>query len=321
MSLFLVMSLLLKSAFRLRSVSGIAIALLLVVEAIASGCRSPGPADHVQAAPPSDWIHWQQQRHESIAGPNGWTTLVSLYWLGEGATSVGADPTNQLVLPRGRAPASAGIFFRNGTSVRFQAAPGVDATSGGHAIRDLEMTNDGAGPPTRLMIGPLSFVIIERAGRLGVRARDPESPARLQFAGLRYFPYDPSWRIEGRFEAFPSRHILHVPDASGGMQELESPGALVFSHAGKPYRLDVAEEGDEYFVIFTDETAGHQTYDAGRFLYVAKADAAGRVTIDFNRAFTPPCGFTRFATCPRPPPQNSLPFAIMAGELKPAEEP
>ena len=36
--------------------------------------------------------------------------------------------------------------------------------------------------------------------------------------------------------------------------------------------------------------------------------------IDFNQAFNPPCAFTKFATCPLPPPQNRLPFPIPAGE-------
>jgi hypothetical protein len=172
------------------------------------------------------------------------------------------------------------------------------------------------------MIGSLSFVIIDRSGRLGVRIRDPESPTRLHFAGLKYFHYNPAWRIPGRFEPFLVARTLRVPDASGGTQEFPSPGQLVFSHAGQEFRLDVAEESgeDEYFVIFTDRSAGQSTYEAGRFLYVARPDAAGQVTIDFNRAYTPPCGFTPFATCPRPPPQNALSFPIEAGERKPVEE-
>jgi uncharacterized protein (DUF1684 family) len=264
-------------------------------------------------------MEWQRKRSESIAGTNGWTTLISRYWLPEGRTCAGADPTNQLVLPSGRAPASVGVFDRKASSVRFEAAPEVVATLEGVAVRELEMKTDAAGAPSRLIIGSLSFVIIERGERFGVRVRDPESPTRLHFAGLRYFPYDASWRIEGRFEAFPIVRTLRVPDASSGMQELSSPGALVFVRGGKEYRLDVVEERgeEEYFVIFKDRTAGRSTYGAGRFLYVAKPDAAGRVTIDFNRAFTPPCGFTAFATCPTPPQQNQLPFAIEAGEQKP----
>ena len=85
------------------------------------------------------------------------------------------------------------------------------------------------------------------------------------------------------------------------------------------YSAPVALEPDvlEFFVMFHDETAGESTYPAGRFLYVEKPGAGDRVIIDFNRAYTPPCGFTEFATCPLPPRQNWLPFAIKAGERAP----
>jgi len=311
-----------KILFYHRPVGGSLGALLMLVLALASGGLATLSPDHANASPPPDWLEWQHARQESIAGTNGWTTLVARYWLPEGRTLAGADPTNQLILPAGHAPAAAGVFAREGKSVRFEAGPGVVATVDGIAVHELALKTDAADNPTKLRIGPLSFVIIERGERLGVRVRDPESPARLHFAGLRYFPYDPAWRIAGRFEAFPFVQTMRVPDASGGMQELQSPGELVFAHAGKEYRLDVVEEAGEleYFMIFTDRTAGDSTYASGRFLYVAKPDAAGRVTIDFNRAFTPPCGFTPFATCPRPPQQNRLPFEIKAGERKPAVE-
>ena len=311
-----------KITFRCRAVCRLSTLIPIFFGALAWGCHSTRFAERAQGSPPAAWIAWQKARHESIAGTNGWTTLISRYWLPEGKTYVGTDPTNQLVLPVGRAAGSVGVFSRNGKSVRFEASLKVIATVDRLAVRELEMKTDATENPTKLIIGPLSFVIIERDERLGVRVKDPESPARLHFVGLTYFPYAAKWRIEGRFEAFPTIRTIRVPDASGGLQKLSSPGALVFAHAGQEYRLDVVEEpGEEdYFLIFTDRTAGDSTYAAGRFLYVARPDGAGRVAIDFNRAFTPPCGFTPFATCPRPPQQNWLPFPISAGERMPVAE-
>jgi len=223
------------------------------------------------------------------------------------------------VLPRGRAPANVGAFVRRGRAVRFEATPGVVATIDGQLVQSAELKSDTNAEPTKIFIDGLSFVLIERGERLGLRVRDPEAPARVQFAGLKCFPYDPAWRIEGRFEPSPFQRMLRVPDVTGGTQEFPSPGTLVFNHAGSEHRLDVAEEpGEEdYFVIFHDETAGKTTYPSGRFLYVARPDPKGRVVIDFNRAYTPPCGFTAFATCPLPPRQNWLPFPVGAGELTP----
>jgi len=95
-----------------------------------------------------------------------------------------------------------------------------------------------------------------------------------------------------------------------------SPGAIVFTVDGQTYRLDALTEPDEprYFMIIADKTNGKETYGAGRYLYVDPADAGGHVVIDFNKAYSPPCAFTNFATCPLPPEQNRLPFAIEAGE-------
>jgi uncharacterized protein (DUF1684 family) len=95
-----------------------------------------------------------------------------------------------------------------------------------------------------------------------------------------------------------------------------SPGAIVFELQGKELRLDPVLEapGDSsLFVIFKDETSGVETYGAGRFLYT-DLPRDSRVTIDFNKAYNPPCAFTAFATCPLPPRQNELPVAVRAGE-------
>jgi uncharacterized protein (DUF1684 family) len=152
-----------------------------------------------------------------------------------------------------------------------------------------------------------------------VRVRDSEARARKEFRGLTYFPYADHWRIEGSFETFPAIQTLRVGDVTGGTQDLLSPGMLVFKYRGEEYRLQTAiEPGEEdLFVIFRDQTAGDSTYGSGRFLYVPRPAPNQRVVIDFNRAYTPPCGFTPFATCPLPPRQNWLPFAVKAGERKP----
>jgi len=183
------------------------------------------------------------------------------------------------------------------------------------------MLSDAKGEPSKLWLSTLSVVVIERGERIGLRVRDPETPARVHFRELDYYTYDPAWRIEGRFEPFSTPRTMRVLNVIDAMEEFRSPGAIVFRHDGAEYRLDVVEEGGDkdFFVIFRDRTAGETTYAAGRFLHVARPGLDGRVVIDFNRAYTPPCGFTPFATCPLPPRQNWLPFAVRAGERKPAQ--
>ena len=69
------------------------------------------------------------------------------------------------------------------------------------------------------------------------------------------------------------------------------------------------------FFIFKDQTSGKETYPPGRFLNTPMPKD-GEVTLDFNKAYNPPCAFTPYATCPLPPKQNHLAVRIEAGELR-----
>jgi uncharacterized protein (DUF1684 family) len=95
---------------------------------------------------------------------------------------------------------------------------------------------------------------------------------------------------------------------------------VVFLHDGKEHHLIPTGQGEtgELFLAFTDETNGEETYGGGRFMY-APAPKDGRVEVDFNKAFNPPCSFTPYATCPVPRKENRLPFRVEAGEKKPTK--
>jgi len=273
----------------------------------------------VLQAQPADWLAWQARRTEAIGGTNGWTTLIGLHWLKEGDNTAGSGPSSQVVLRSDHLPASIGVFTRKGKAVFFTAAEGTDVRVDGASVGKVELKTDALPNPTRLQIGLVSMIAIERGDRIGLRVRDPDSPARREFKGLSCFPYDPAWRLAGRFVPFPLERKLRVPDVTGNTQSLDSPGSVVFTAQGKEHRLELVQEPGEpeFLVLFSDQTAGDSTYGAGRFLHVAKPGSDNNVVLDFNRAYTPPCGFTEFATCPLPPKQNWLPLAVRAGELKP----
>lgn len=274
------------------------------------------------AAPP-DWMAWQAKRHHSIAGTNGWLTLAGLHWLQEGDNFVGAHPTNQVVLPPGKAPNRVGVLTRSGKLVRFRAEPGSGVTVSNTPVSDIDLVSDAHETPTRLNVAGLTFWMLDRGERMGVRVRDPDSAARREFGGLTCFPYDVRWRVEGRFEPYLEPKITRVQDVTGGVQEMRAVGDLVFERRGVVHRLQAVEEPgeDDLFVIFRDRTAGESTYGSGRYLYVARPTSGDRVILDFNRAYTPPCGFTPYATCPLPPRQNWLPISIRAGERAPSGHP
>ncbi len=100
-------------------------------------------------------------------------------------------------------------------------------------------------------------------------------------------------------------------DILGMERDLESPGFINFRVEKQDHKLDVFHGG---FVIFSDDTNGVNSYEAGRYVYINLPDEGGSTIIDFNKAYNPPCIFTDFAVCPLPPSQNVLSIGIPAGE-------
>lgn len=263
---------------------------------------------------------WRAGRLSKVAGPDGWTTLVGLYWLKPGANRFGRADGNELQLASPGFPAEAGRFDFDGKQVSFTAAKGVGVISGGQPVTNLKLLVDvdpDPKAPTVLNLGSVSFYAIQRADRYGVRVRDTQAEARTHFKGLDYFPLDQKWRFEAKFESYTPMKKIPIINILGMEEDMDSPGALLFDVGGKEYRLDtVLEQGEtDYFVMFADQTSGKQTYGAGRFLYV-KPPVDGKTVLDFNKSYNPPCTFSPYATCPLPPPENRLPLAITAGELK-----
>ncbi|MGE5278884.1 MAG: DUF1684 domain-containing protein [Acidobacteriota bacterium] len=258
---------------------------------------------------------WRARRLERLRSEGGWLTLVGLFWLEPGKNAVGSGAGNRVVLPPGKAPAFAGSLDRAGESVTLHAAPGSGMLADGKPVTTLALRSDEDGEPTVLTIGSLSFYVIRRGERLGVRVKDSQSEARRNFHGIESFPVDPKWRVEARFEPYDPPRSIAVPNVLGTVDSEKSPGALVFELEGKTYRLDpVLERGEtDFFVIFGDQTNGKETYGAGRFLY-ASPPVGGRTVLDFNKAYNPPCVFTPYATCPLPPPENRLAIRVEAGE-------
>jgi uncharacterized protein (DUF1684 family) len=280
-----------------------------------SSTPAPPPAPPHAEAYRREIFEWRARRLEGLRSPSGWLTLVGLFWLEPGKNAVGSGPGNRVVLPTGKAPAFVGSIDRNGETTIFHAAPGAGVAVDGKPVASQALRSDAAGEQTLLTLGSLSFYVIQRGDRLGVRVKDSQSDARKNFHGIDDYPIDPSWRVDARLEPYDPPKSIAVPTVLGTGEPAECPGALVFQIGGKTYRLDaVLEKGEtDLFVIFADRTNGGETYGAGRFLY-ASPPVDGHTTLDFNKAYNPPCAFTPYATCPLPPPQNRLPIRVAAGE-------
>jgi uncharacterized protein len=292
------------------------IALLLALVLQSGGGAVATPAAIDPQAERALIGEWRAQRVAALTSDSGWLTLAGLFWLKDGDNSFGRAAGNTLVLDNAALAEHCGTFTVSGQAVRFTAAPDSRVTHDGQPVSSLELVADGGGHPTVLESGTLRFFVIERAGNLGVRVRDLNNPHRAGFQGLSYFPVSTAWVFEARFEPYqPARHI-RIINILGMEQEYESPGAVVFVKDGREWRLDAVleEPGDrELFIMFADATSGHETYGAGRFLYVP-LPSAGRTRLDFNKAYNPPCALNDFATCPLPPLQNHLKLRVEAGE-------
>jgi hypothetical protein len=260
---------------------------------------------------------WRSQREADLRGEGGWLSVAGLFWLKEGPNRFGSAKENAVVLPAGSAPPVAGTLELRGGKVTARIEPGVEVTTEGKPVSVLELRPDTTAAPDVLKVGRLTLHVIVRGDRVGVRLKDPEAPTRRQFTGLRWFPVKDEYRVSGRFVAHPGPLTIAVPNILGQVIEMPSPGYVTFTLQDRELRLDpVLEEPDakELFFIFRDETAGHESYPAGRFLYTA-LPRDGAVMLDFNKAYSPPCAFTAFATCPLPPKQNRLPVRVEAGEM------
>lgn len=260
---------------------------------------------------------WREEREANLKKETGWLTVAGLSWLKEGINSVGAGEKFDVRLTENFKQGKFGeIEFKNGKAV-LKVANGVDAQADGKTIAaPVDLVSDENGKPTEIGTGTQTFYLIKREERFGIRVKDSNSEARRNFKGLHWFPIDESYKVAARLEAFPEPKEIMVPNVLGGKFKMKSPGILKFSLKGKEYQLQPVDEGDgTLFMIFRDKSSESETYKSGRFLYADKP-VNGEAVLDFNKAENPPCAFTPYATCPLPPPGNSLDVEIKAGEKR-----
>jgi len=290
--------------------------LVLLLAFLALTATPPAAAKHSDATHRAEIEKWRAGRIERLTAPSGWLTVVGLFWLEPGENGVGSGLGNRIVLPAGKAPATFGTIRLADGKARLDVAPGVDVSHEGKRVESLPLQSDEEGDPTLVRHTTLSFHLIKRGDRLGVRVRDSASDARRDFREIPAYPVRSAWRVMGRLDPYPPGKTIAVPNILGTVSNDPSPGAVVFKVGGKTYRIDAVEEegSDELFLIFGDSTNGFETYGAGRFLYVPRPGPDGKMVVDFNKAYNPPCAFTAYATCPLPPPQNRLALRVEAGE-------
>lgn len=250
----------------------------------------------MSAAFAQDWEAWRASRWETVSAPHGLAALADTVWLGE-------QPQ--------RIHGLAGTWRADDGAAVLEGVAGDEYRDG--AGRPLE---DGARlvPGEEVAAGDVLVRIFERDGVLAVRRIDPEADSRTTLRGIDAFEPDPAWSVPARFE--PSGAPLEVESVDGHRSVAARPGLLHLVVDGQERTLTATAGPEALSVVFADADAGRGTYRF-RFLRVPLPDADGRTTVDFNRAFLPPCAFSDHYVCPLPQPGNRWDIPVPVGERIP----
>lgn len=242
-----------------------------------------------------------------------WLSLAGLFWLKPGDNTFGTDASNAIVFPKG--PTSAGVFELQGTDVTVKLSPDAHATIDGKPVTEVKLQPDTSGNPTIVELGSLRIKAIVRGQRIGIRLKDVDSEEAKNYRGPVFFPVDLSYRVTATFLPSEGKKTVDVPNVLGDTTPTPVAGVVVFKINGQEVRLtDLGGDPSKGLsFVFNDLTSKTDTYPGGRFLDTDPV-VNGTVVIDFNRAYSPPCSVTPYATCPLAPKENRLAVAIPAGE-------
>jgi len=255
---------------------------------------------------------WRTERNESIRQENGWLALAGLFWLKLGKNHFGSDIKCEIQLPE-RVPAEIGYFEYNGKSVNLRTNAGQTVVVNGKQIDFAILQSDITENPSLITLQDIQLVVIQRGDRLGVRMWDNQREERRSYPARTWFSINEIFRVPAIYTAYDRPKKTYFPDVTGEKSESHVEGYLSFEFNGNRYKLDINKEDDgTLFIRFWDPTSKDETYPTGRYLIADQVD--GKIFIDFNKAYNPPCAFTNFATCVFAPEQNHLDFRVTAGE-------
>ena len=288
----------------------LAVALILgLLTACGPGAAPPDPADYE-----AEILDWRAGRLARLTAPDGYLNLAGLFWLSAETVRFGSSADNDIVFPASAAP-RIGEFRLTDNGVVMVPVPGVDVRVNDEQVGEILLRDDTTEVPVTVTHGSLAWLVIRRDGRYAVRLRDFEHPVLDSFPTLDYFPIDPSLRVPAMLVRYDEPKVAAVDTVIEGLGwNPESPGILTFEIDGQRLKLEAYASGERLFLVFGDRSNGKETYPAGRFLYADPPDDGGLIWLDFNRAYSPPCAFNDFSTCPIPTARNRVPVVIAAGE-------
>jgi uncharacterized protein (DUF1684 family) len=259
-------------------------------------------------------LQWRTRKYEELVRENGWVALAGLFWLNKGRNLVGSNPMCEVALPS-RAPTFLGIVELKGKIARLQVAEGVKVQVNGKLVQRAILKPTKEAKPSFITWDNMRMALHEHAGKYAIRVWDNQREERFSLPALKWFPINQHFRIKARYTRYSGPKASDQPDTFGDIVEDRMDGYVTFNFEGKKYKLDATETKEhKLFIKFKDLTSGKETYPPSRYYYTEPVKD-GKVILDFNYSYSPPCAFTAYATCIFAPPQNHLPFRVEAGEI------
>lgn len=157
-------------------------------------------------------------------------------------------------------------------------------------------------------------------------ANHPQSPLTLsqrnEFQGLKYFPYDDTFRTVGSLDRVVERDTFDSNLGADGQIRYSPAARIEFELLNSPFTLVlywIEGYGGGLFLPFRDLSNGASTYMAGRYLFdtikgVDLGVDTDTINLDFNFAYNPSCAYNDNWICPLPPLENQVLTPIEAGE-------
>jgi uncharacterized protein len=294
----------------------------LVIVGVSAYAQKPVTAPAIDSEAALELNKWRKETEESLK--KNWLTVVALDWLKEGENLVGSGESMSVRLPKAMPKELGNIRLKKGGMVEIEFATAKNVKLNGQTVAEKKsyiLLTDKTAKKSIVEIGKgkqkVQFYLIERPNGIGVRVKDSNSQTLKNFRGLRWFDVNPEFIVNGTWKKFPEPRVLRVPDILGNSYDESITGSVIFKLNNQSFELFPTRKGDELFFVFRDQSSGKETYGTGRFLE-ARVEKDNRVVLDFNRAYNPPCGQIKFATCPMPPLENKLNVSILAGEMSPA---
>lgn len=239
--------------------------------------------------------------------------LCGLFKLDTTGTIFGIDKSNKVSTSPNEINQNIGKFQWDGKVFNFEAFNDIKITdSNGAEVQTKSLVLNAIGDSEKLFFSAISWRVITRSGALYLRVWDKNNPAIDAFKGFENYAPNSDFIFEADFEYFSTSKSESVASKLGVNDVANFIGKVQFQYDGTFYTLDVGEQG---WMMVGDATSGNTTYGGGRYMYIDLPETNGKVTLDFNYLYNPPCRYSEYTTCLFPPRQNVLPIAIEAGEL------